>query len=196
MALMNKLRIWINGQVGEIQILTTSRSGSTTPGSGLTYVARLLCGDEIDGKVVDKGIGSRMLQRANALIIATYEWSSTRNRSAVLDSLRNPQLVLDRKWSAIVVGQPDARNALRYVGLIDATAADWTMLGFGPGRRAVRLVHGAESRMACVANPFRHRSAMCGCAGTACTRDGRKGRRAPSCRSAAIPPCARPSAPG
>jgi hypothetical protein len=133
MTLVNKMRIWIDGQVGSIDVPTASQIRFTDPNSGYTYIARKYGQDTIDGKVVDKGIASRMVAHANAMLIAAYavQTDATTGKPA-LDAYGAPTLVLDTN------GQPTATNAANaarlksYVGLVDAVKEIGYRLGYGP----------------------------------------------------------------
>ena len=65
--LLNKMQIFIEGVDFIAAIPDTELVKFTDPNSGFTYVARLYGNDTINGKIVDKGVASRMLQRANDL---------------------------------------------------------------------------------------------------------------------------------
>lgn len=67
MTLVNKMRIYIKGVDFIGAIPDTELVEFLDPNSGLTYVARLYGEETINGRQVDKGIASRMLQHANAL---------------------------------------------------------------------------------------------------------------------------------
>lgn len=132
MALMNKMRIWIDGQVGALELPAEQQVRFTDPDSGYTYVARRYGAEEIDGKQVERGIASRMIQHANALMADAYWVERTEDGGVVLDELGQPALILDDD------GQPKVRAATkvgtfrRYVGLVDAVRQIGVMLGFGP----------------------------------------------------------------
>jgi hypothetical protein len=65
--LLNKMAIYIEG-VDEVAALPDAELVKfVNPFSGFTYVARLFGPQTINGKTVDKGIASRMLQHANDL---------------------------------------------------------------------------------------------------------------------------------
>lgn len=67
MTLVNKMRIYIKGVDFIAALPDTELIEFTDPNSGYTYVARSYGTEQINGKTVDKGIGSRMLQHANDL---------------------------------------------------------------------------------------------------------------------------------
>ncbi len=65
--LLNKMQIFIEGVDFIAAMPDTELVKFTDPNSGFTYVARLYGDETINGKTVDKGIASRMLQHANEL---------------------------------------------------------------------------------------------------------------------------------
>lgn len=73
MTLINKTRIWIDGQVGQVNLAPSETIKFTDPTQGYTYVARLYGTEKIDGRDVEKGIGSRMLKHANDLMLAAHQ---------------------------------------------------------------------------------------------------------------------------
>src|SRR5439155_8807619 len=87
MTLVNKMRLWIDGQVGQINVPDAQQVRFSDPASGYTYIARKYGPDSIDGKTVDKGIASRMLAHANAMLLASY---------AVQKDAVTGQVVLDK----------------------------------------------------------------------------------------------------
>ncbi|GAC1394426.1 MAG: hypothetical protein NVSMB47_03380 [Polyangiales bacterium] len=108
----------------------------TNPASGYTYFARKYGNDTIDGKVVDKGIGSRMLQHANALLAQAYKVNTDAAGKTIVDAFGRPSLVVDPTTglpAGAGAGGPDALSALtKYVGLIDAVRQIDLHLGQGP----------------------------------------------------------------
>jgi hypothetical protein len=81
---------------------------------------------------VEKGIASRMLQQANAMLALTYEVQTDIDGALVLDAYGTPQLVLDVDGQPIVLDSVMLGTLTRYVGLIDATRQVGQLLGFGP----------------------------------------------------------------
>jgi hypothetical protein len=128
MTLMNKMRVWIDGQVGQVTIPDAEQVRYTDPASGYTYVARKYGSDTIDGKVVDRGIASRMLNHANAYLAAAYVVDST----VPADSFGRPTLKKDENGQPIVKDATLAGQLTQYVGLLDAMRDVQSKLGFGP----------------------------------------------------------------
>jgi hypothetical protein len=125
MTLVNKMRLWLEGAVDEIAIDPTLAVKFTDPDSGYTYVARKYGTDTVAGKTVDKGIASRMIQHANAMLGAAYKVKA----GSVPDSFGRP--VLDTTGGAPEIADVTAAGALRkYIGLLDAVRQiDTTLTG-------------------------------------------------------------------
>ncbi|MBI5534828.1 MAG: zinc-dependent metalloprotease [Deltaproteobacteria bacterium] len=129
MELVNKTRIWVDGVDGAVSLTTFPESDQirfTNPESGFTYIARKYGSEVVAGKTVDKGIASRMIQRANGLLMLAYV---TDNK---LNAFGAPTMILNSN------GQPQVKSseavgALRqYVGLIDAVRQVGHDMGYGP----------------------------------------------------------------
>ena len=131
MGLMNKMRVWIHGQVGEMDLPEAEQIRFRDPDSGYTYVARRYGMEQIDGKSVERGIGSRMLQHAASLMTAAYR-VERKEGQIVTDEFGQPVLVLDDDGQPITVDPTKVAEFRRYVGLVDAIRQLGTMLGFGP----------------------------------------------------------------
>lgn len=132
--LTNKLRVWLQGSIsGEIDVPEAEQTRFTDPESGITYIARLFGPESLYGREVDKGIGSRMLRRANDLLAATYELEVDEDGRPQVDEFGRPVLALDDNGRPIATEDRTARQRLRsYVGLLDATVQISTMVGHGP----------------------------------------------------------------
>ncbi|MCB9582959.1 MAG: hypothetical protein H6717_38335 [Polyangiaceae bacterium] len=133
LTLANKMRIWIDGGVDQINIPDAQKALFTDPESGYTYVARRYGNWQIDGKTVDKGIASRMLHMANLLAALAYEVQGTAT-NPTLDAYGRVQYVLDadgfpKKRADAGSAATDFRN---YVGLLDASVQLGHMVGYGP----------------------------------------------------------------
>jgi len=134
MALSNKLRLWIDGQVGEVEIPPEQQVRFYDPESGYTYVARKYGPDVIDNKTVDAGIASRMVQHANDLVIASYEVVRDGNGAPVLDQYGAPQVVTDSFGQPVLLPADQSLIAElnNYVGVLDAARQIASRVGYGP----------------------------------------------------------------
>lgn len=134
--LSNKLRIWVDGSISaELQIPDAEQQRFTNPESGITYVARKFGRETVNGTSVDKGIGSRMLETANALLQDVYEIESDED-GLVFDAYGRPQLAVDDDGIPIRKtgdGADAAHTKLnRYIGQVDATVQISNLVGYGP----------------------------------------------------------------
>jgi hypothetical protein len=140
MTLMNKMRVWLDGQNGQVAVPEAEQVRYTDPSSGYTYVARKYGAEDIDGKLVDRGIASRMVAHANAMLAAAYELDDTPlptgTTTAVApsthDGFGRPRLKKDASGQPIVRSAEAAGRLDKYVGLLDALREIEVRLGYGP----------------------------------------------------------------
>jgi hypothetical protein len=132
MTLVNKMRLWIDGQVGGVNVPPTQQIRFTDPASGYTYIARKYGNETIDGKTIDKGISSRMLAHANALVAAAYKVQRGVDGKPVLDVYGAPILELDANGLPQVVQSQYVGQLTQYVGLLDSVREIGHKLGYGP----------------------------------------------------------------
>ncbi len=132
MQLTNKLRVWILGHDDASLVPEDQQARFYDPASGYTYVARRYGADVIDGRLVDRGIASRMLARANQLLAASYEVLRDEDGQVVLDESGMPELVLDQDGQPTLVSGSQIGALTRYVGLLDAARQVGHRLGYGP----------------------------------------------------------------
>jgi len=134
MSLVNKLRVWIDGQNGQVDVPPDQQVRFYDPQSGYTYIARKYGSEVIDGKTVDKGIASRMVQHANALVVASYVVTRDETGHPVLDEFGCPKVELDADGEPELLPPDQTRigELTQYVGLIDATRQIGKQLGYGP----------------------------------------------------------------
>jgi hypothetical protein len=130
--LSNKLRLWIDGQQGEVNIPPEQQVRFSDPTSGYTYVARTYGHDVLDQKEIDAGIAARMVEHANALLVSAYQVQTDGNGDPVLDSFGSPVLVLDSDAQPIVTDEERSFELGRYVALMDAARQIAHTIGFGP----------------------------------------------------------------
>lgn len=134
MALINKTRIWLDGELGPSYVSESEQVRFRDPQSGYTYIARKYGAETIDGKPVDRGIAARMIQHANDLLAASYEVEVDADGHPVTDSFGRPVLVLDADGQPIPEPADTSKlgELTSYVGLLDATRQIGRMLGDGP----------------------------------------------------------------
>ncbi|MFO0549039.1 MAG: zinc-dependent metalloprotease [Polyangiaceae bacterium] len=132
MQLVNKLRLWILGHDSAVEIPEAQQVRFVDPTSGYTYVARKYGTDEIDGKVVERGIASRMIEHANLLLAATYETQNDAEGQPLLDAFGTPVLALDADGQPVLKANNRVTELTRYMGLLDAARQIGHRLGYGP----------------------------------------------------------------
>lgn len=129
LTLANKLRIRFAQDNGP-KIPDAKRISFTDPVTGFRYDANRFGTETIQGRDVETGIASRMLQRANELVAAGYQVKEL-NGAPVFDAFGEPELVLVN--GAPVVKAADQVAALRrYIGLLDGVRQVGNIFGDGP----------------------------------------------------------------
>ncbi|MBL8604537.1 MAG: hypothetical protein JNK72_21600 [Myxococcales bacterium] len=132
---INKMRIFTEGGNEQVGIPEAERARFYNPETGIVYVARRYGPDPglsglTGGRVVDRGIASRMIDHANALLTDCFE---TRGVNAdgtpvVVRDMNNRPV---NRWTS-PQRQARALTAYRnYVGVIDATRNVSNLLGYG-----------------------------------------------------------------
>ncbi|MBX3187949.1 MAG: zinc-dependent metalloprotease [Labilithrix sp.] len=119
MTLVNKMRLWIDGDRAPV-VPGTREVRFTDPVSGYAWVAAKYGDDLVDGKAVDHGIGSRMLGRANQLLVQAYAQKKDATGKPVFDEKGQPILELDASGRPIATSADAALRFRRYIGLLDA----------------------------------------------------------------------------
>jgi len=138
MTLIHKMRIWIDGVEANISDVafpeTDEQIQFYDPASGFTYIARRFGEEEIDGRMVDMGIASRMMARANDLLALSYVVERDTEGNPVIDEYGRPVLVLDENGQPQPLDTYESKQGdlVRYVGLIDAVRQLGHILGQGP----------------------------------------------------------------
>ncbi len=135
---VHRTRIWTEGGAEAVDIPEADRVRFRNPETGIIYVARRYGPDNIDGEVVDRGIASRMIARANDLLIDTYQVEVDENLRPVFASDGSLRTVLNPTTRNPVARNMDTRRQTaaeqryrNYVGLIDATRYASRLLGYG-----------------------------------------------------------------
>jgi hypothetical protein len=132
LTLANKMRIWVDGYLGQFSIPDEQQIRFTNPESGLTYIARKYGPDEIDGKVVDKGVASRMLARANLLLLRTFEVERDTQGDPILNAFGQPTVKLGPNGEPLLLNGSLQAEFRLYVGVLDASVQISNLVGFGP----------------------------------------------------------------
>jgi len=135
LSLSNKLRIYVDGFQSQVNIPENQQIRFYNPDSGFTYIARTYGQEEIDGRMVDAGIASRMLERANRMLLDAYEAEVDEEGNTLFDEFHMPVLKVDEEGHAVLKEEYEetAINTLRnYVGLLDMAVQINDMVGYGP----------------------------------------------------------------
>jgi hypothetical protein len=142
MELVNRTRIWIDGSKEAISIPDSEKVAFFDPENGVQWTARSFGRETLSGKIVDVGIGARMLEHANELLVKaygldteTYPGATTQTRAKYNASFRPTVTVggVTRVVTAADVKDPIAAAELRkYVGFLNDTRLLLYYLGFGP----------------------------------------------------------------
>ncbi len=142
LTLINKMRIFTEGGAEAVDIREPERIRFVNPDTGIVYVARRYGPDPglaalTGGRVVDRGIASRMLQHANALLADTFVVERDTAGTPLLGTDGLPRLVRDAAGDLRPASSSPQRQGRRlqtfrdYVGLIDATRNASRLLGYG-----------------------------------------------------------------
>ncbi len=120
MTLLNKMRLTIDGDKAPL-VPGTREVRFSDPATGFSYIASKFGDDVLDGEVIDHGIASRMIGRANQLVAQAYVVKK--------DAVTGKPMVDDKGQWVLAVDEsgkplettPEAKLRLRrYVGLLDA----------------------------------------------------------------------------
>jgi hypothetical protein len=133
---VHKLRIFTEGGNEQVTIPEAEQIRFYNPESGLTYIARRYGADTgypaamTGGRVIDRGIASRMLQHANVLLAQAYRTTgSNPDGTMIVARDANGQLVpAQSAEDAQIVAVTRYRN---YVGLVDRARRIANRLGYG-----------------------------------------------------------------
>jgi hypothetical protein len=129
--LTNSMRVWVDGGPEGITVPASEKVTMFEPESGLTWVAHRLGTETIDGKVVEKGIGARMVVHGSQLMAAAYKVETDDNGMPKLDASGKVIWQKDAKPGEITSADALARFR-KYVGVLNVERnALWDM-GWGP----------------------------------------------------------------
>ena len=135
---IHKMRVWVEGGPEQIDVPEEDRVRFRNPETGITYVARRYGTDRVDGLEIDRGIGSRMIRRANQLVMDTYAVQRDASLRPIIAADGSVTVVLDPVTRQPLPANNDARRQVaavtrfqNYVGLIDAARYTSRLLGYG-----------------------------------------------------------------
>jgi hypothetical protein len=139
MDLVNRTRVWVDGSAESIKIPDAERVTFFDPVDGLEWTAKSFGAETLKGKVVDTGIGARMLQHANELMMAAYNVdtvvvnATTGQKAVKYGPDRRPQKTGGGTLTAADVKDTIAEKKLRdYVAFLNQVRTALYYLGFGP----------------------------------------------------------------
>jgi hypothetical protein len=135
LTLSNKLRVWVEGSIsGELDVPEAEQVRFTDPLSSITYVARRFGTESVDGRDIERGIASRMLEHANELLTQTYQVEVDSDNAGVVDEFGRPTLSRDTAGDPVPTEAFEDSNLKlrRYIGLLDANVQISTLIGHGP----------------------------------------------------------------
>jgi hypothetical protein len=139
MDLVNRTRVWVDGSAESIKIPDAERVTFFDPVDGLEWTAKSFGTETLKGKVVDTGIGARMLEHANELLLAAYNVdtvvvnATTGQKVAKYGPDRRPQRVGGGTLTAADVKDTVSEKKLRdYVAFLNQVRTALYYLGFGP----------------------------------------------------------------
>ena len=138
MELLNRTRIWRAGAIEAISVPDGEKVTFFDPVDGVEWTSRTFGTETLAGKFVEKGIGARMLQRANELLAAAYDVEV--EPVAVGSTQMKAKYTAGRPQKpgggAIDLASPkDATAAVKlrdYVAFLNQVRLVFDVLGFGP----------------------------------------------------------------
>jgi hypothetical protein len=121
LTLVNKMRLSIDGDKAPL-VPGTRETRFQDPVTGYSYIAGKYGDDVVDGNVVDRGIASRMIARANQLVAQAYVVKTDAvTGKPLVDDKGQWILEVDANGKPLQTTSADAQLKLRrYVGLMDA----------------------------------------------------------------------------
>ena len=126
-----KMRVRYEGDSGAA-IPDAKKQGFVDPITNIHYLATKFGTEMIQGRSVETGIASRMLQHANELLVQAYV-VDTAAVGGSTNAFGEPKLLLDANGNPTSKGSSAADLALRrYVGELDALRQLGNILGGGP----------------------------------------------------------------
>ena len=129
--LTNSMRVWVEGGPEGITVPTAEKIILFEPESGTTWAAHRMGTESIDNKIVEKGIGARMLVHANMLLAAAYKVQTDADGMPVYDASGKLQWLPEAKPGDITTTDALARFR-KYIGVLNVERNAMWDLGWGP----------------------------------------------------------------
>jgi hypothetical protein len=118
--LMNSFRVWIDGSMEGLKLPDSEKAFFYEPGSGVLWCARKYGNETVQGTTRPKGLGERMLFRANQLLAAAYAVEVTADGMPVYDPVTHQPKWLATAKPGDLRGDADATKWFgRHVGLLN-----------------------------------------------------------------------------
>jgi len=138
MELVNKTRIWVPGSSEAIKVPDTEKVVFFDPVDGVELNAKSFGTEKLAGKIVDTGIGARMLEHANELLVSAYnvetevvDATSGQKKAKYVGG--RPQRVGGGPLTAADIKDAAADKKLRdYMAFLNQVRVALYYLGFGP----------------------------------------------------------------
>jgi hypothetical protein len=138
MELVQRTRIWQTGSLQEISVPANERIVFFDPNDGVEWNARTYGTETLAGKLVEKGVGARMMARANEILGAAYNVDMEAVPGGAPGQMR-PRYVNGRPVrGGVPVTAGDVKDAAaaaklrQYVGFMNNVKSLLFYLGFGP----------------------------------------------------------------
>lgn len=133
MEIVNRSRVWVEGGPESVKIPDDQKVVFYDPAGGLTWGATKFGTETIDGKVVEKGMGARMLKHANDLLAAAYNVQVDGKGYVVYGADHRPLLDPASPDKTLTIKDAAAANQLSlYVRFLNDARDYLYWLGFGP----------------------------------------------------------------
>lgn len=141
MELVNRTRVWLDGGPEAIKVPDAEKISFFDPVDGMQWNAKSFGKEVLAGKMVDIGIGARMMEHANELLMAAFNVETEAVPGAPNPAQKRVKYGPDRRpmkvgggtLTAADVKDTTAAVKLRqYVGFLNSTRQLLYWLGFGP----------------------------------------------------------------
>jgi hypothetical protein len=125
LTLANKMRIRFEGDIGP-KIVDARRISFVDPTTGFRYIASKFGNETFQGRQIETGIASRMIQRANELLAAAYV------TTGAPDAFGEYVVTFATNGEPVVKDATKLKDFRRYVGLLDGVRQVGNIFGGGP----------------------------------------------------------------
>lgn len=137
MELVQRTRLWVTGGQEQVSVPDSEKVTFFDPVDGMEWNSRTFGTESLFGKVVDKGIGARMIQHANELLVAAYNVDTEAVVGSTLGQVK-PKYVAGRPVKGgVAITAADVKDAVAaqklrtYVAFLNQVRAALYYLGFG-----------------------------------------------------------------